>query len=685
MASIRPEFHGSLVQQQIDDIYYERSNLYYFLGRINPWVVENEPPVEPANTYNNDVAIRNNLLYVRKVTPNDVSLVVPNHTWTTGTVYTQWDDKIDVSSLPFYCITANFNVYKCLNNNNGAASTVEPTGNSLFPFTTSDGYLWKYMYNVPITKRRKFLSSAFIPVQKALTDSFYSKGAVEQVVVTNGGSGYLSSPATTITVGAPSGSGTTAVLSTTLTGGVVTGVTIVSGGTNYLFPPRVTVPSPLLGNTAVITLSITGGVVTGYTIVNGGSGYTTAPTPVVEAPRDTAEILAFVNPETGEIDSIEVTNPGAGYSSAPTLTVVGAGGSGKYSGNPNALLTAYLYQGRIDRVAIVDPGVGYPADTATTISAQGDGTGAIFYPKIEDGVIIGVIIANPGINYSYIDLQVQASSGSGATLKGVIGASDFLSDQSQVEQTAIKGAIYAIRVLNGGTGYTNTTQVSLEGDGTGATATATVVDGVVTKITMVSYGSGYTYANVVISDVNRLEPNTFTDASAYIILPPTGGHGFDAVKELYADTIALSVLVKDDDELSAINQDYRQFGLLRNPLDVVTRRLITTTKSFATFTVEVVSTTDLAVDDILLCNNKRYRIVKINVGELVVQRLDSIYTEPSGYFTKEGVPAVQYGITSVVSVPSLDKYTGDLLYVSNNTPFVPTTSQSFVIRTYITL
>jgi hypothetical protein len=667
------------------DIQYEHANWFYFLGKIDTWPDEENPPAVPGLTYNEDVNIRDNMLYIRKITSNDVSTVIPNYTWAIDTVYDQWDHTQDMIGKVFYVITENFNVYKCLNNNLGGPSTIIPTSTSLFPFTTSDGYTWKYMYNVPITKRRKFFSFDFIPVQKALTDSFYSKGAVEGIIIKNGGYGYSSSPATTVTATSPLGSGTTAVLSTLITDGAVTDISIVGGGTNYLFTPTVVVPDPASGVTATIELTLTSGSVSGYIITNPGSGYLAAPTPIVEPPRDTAIINVHVNKDTTEIDGVEIINPGAGYSAIPTLNVIGAGGVGKYSGHITALLTAYLYEGRIDRIAIVDPGKDYPADTATTISTIGDGSGAQFYPKIEDGVITGIITANPGLNYSYIDINVVAADGEGADLQGIIGSSDFLSDQSQIEQTAINGAIYSIIVTEPGTGYTDTTEVIIEGDGYGATATATVVDGGLSRVDVNNFGAGYTHVNIYFSDINRLEPNTFYEAATYAILPPVNGHGYDAVKELFGQTIAISVLIKDDDALSEIEQDYRQFGLLKNPVNTITRRVINTTNSFATFEILLSTVDSLVVDDILINNNKRYRIVKITIDVVILQQLCYIFSVPSGYFIKESIPEFQYTIEDVINIPDFDKYTGDLLYIDNTTQIVPNSEQAFTIRTYSTL
>lgn len=688
MPTIRSEFHNSLASQYLDNIQYERINLFYFLGKINQWDDESSAPPEPLTSCYEDTTIRDNILYIRKVTTNDVSLVIPNIKWQSGTVYDRWDHTIDMSDKQFYVVTTDFNIYKCLDNNLGVASTSMPSSTSLYPFTTSDGYIWKYMYNIPLIKRRKFFSFDYIPVQKALSDSFYSKGTIEDVVIKNGGSSYTSTPLTTIVVPPPSGSGTTAEISLTInSNGSVNGISIVGGGSGYLYPPKVTIPDPISGITAKISLTINGGIVNGGTIDIAGSGYTIAPVPKVEAPRITAEIRAYVNPSTKEIDSVAIINEGAGYSSSPTLVVVDSTGlaSGKYNSNTSAKMVAYLYKGRIDTVAITDPGTNYSGDSSTTISVIGDGTGAQFYPKIEDGIITGIIIGNSGIGYSYIDINVEGD-GTGAILQGIIGSSDFISDQSQVEQTSIPGAIYCINVSTSGTEYTETTMVDITGDGTGATAHAVVVDGAITQVIMDSYGVGYTYANVSFSDINRLNVGTEIDAIAYAILPPLNGHGFDAVTELFANTLAISVLIKDDYELNIINQDYRQFGLLLNPKDIESRRLILDTKSFATFNISVSNVENLYVDDILTNNNKSYRVVDINLDTIIVQQLSSIYTIPEGIFTKDnGITVTPYTILDVLSSPAFDKYSGKLMYVNNSTPLVPSATQSFIIRTYLTI
>lgn len=684
MSVIRPEFHTSLVSQIFEDIFYQRSSYFYFLGKIDLWNVSDTPPTSPLNTVEQDNIVRDNIVYMRRISPTETSMVILRNQWESGATYTQWDHTQEMKGTSFFVVTPEYNVYKCLDNNLGGASTIEPSGTPLEPFRTADGYLWKYMYNIPIFKRNKFVSGNRIPVQRALTDTFYSKGAVNTVAVLDEGAGYISIPLTTITVtGTTTGTGASAAIDAVGPLGEITGLLINNGGSDYIAGATVTVTSST-GIGAVIEITQTGGVIDGFTIVQGGYGYSLSDSISIDVGG--AEIIPVVSPTTGSILKTVIKSPGSGYTTAPTLTInqTPATGTGKYGTNPGAVVKAVIDGGSIVNVTIEDPGVGYPTDTDTTIVVTGDGSGASFVPVVSDGRVIDVAVEDPGSDYSYIKLEV-VGDGSGATLRGVIEESDFLSDQSLIEQTAVNGAIYNVVVTNPSlnNNYSQATTVTIAGDGTGATAHVEIEGTSITRVVMNSYGSGYTYATVVFTDVNRIEPNSFVDAAAYAILPPVRGHGFNAVTELYSDTLSISTLLRDDVELNLVGQDYRQFGLIKNPTSILTNNRITTSQNLIQFTVTVADVKSMALDDLLLNNSKRYRVISINGNTINLQQLNSIYSVPSGVLTDAQNPAVTYNIQSVLSTPTANKYSGSLLYVTNREAFTPTEDQSIAIRTYI--
>ena len=651
MSRFRPDFHTYLAQNMVDGVYYQKSNLYYFLGRLNPWEEKTEtvivdgclcpcpecqnkngqtitvnrgdnssPYGDPDDAYMNDTDIRNNIVYLKKITSNDVSLVCKTYQWKKDTIYTQWDNTKDMTNLsvlhPFYVVTSNYNVYKCLFNNFGAPSTVEPSEITYDIVRTSDGYIWKYMYNIPTVKRRKFYNSQYMPVQKALTDSFYSLGAIEEVTVVTGGSGYSSKILTTATVDKPK-------------------------------DPN--------GREAKITL--------------------------------------YVNKTTGSIDSVSIDDQGSGYTTAPKITVNDRSGQGtsKYSEGGTAQLKANILDGKLDSVVIVDCGINYPSDEETTLVVNGDGEGCQLYPKIMNGEIVGVIVANPGFGYTYMDVRAVSSSmlGSGATFRVRIGGSNLDSNQATVEQTAKPGAIYAIVTTKGGQGYhADSTEVIINGDGEGCYGEAIVENGEVKGVNIVSYGKNYTYVTIEFRDEKRIEPNEFEDAEAYAILPPVHGHGFNAVEELYGNTLAIFVAIRDDNKLVGLNQDYRQFGLIADPKDAETKQLISMNEAIVTFKLRMASVVDLEIDSVVYIDDIRHRIVAIEGNDVLVQQLCSNYHVINNYSSFSSVNKITniskyYEIKEVLEKPNADKYSGSLLFSSNNTPFILSSGRTFGVRSYV--
>jgi len=121
----------------------------------------------------------------RRITTGDVSHVAPRHDWVSGRVYAQYrDTDTNLFTRDFYVMTDENNVYKCLYNNKGAASTVKPADFSTLPFTLADGYTWKYMYTISLGDADKFLTTSHMPV-KTLSATDGSVEGDRQVAVQN--------------------------------------------------------------------------------------------------------------------------------------------------------------------------------------------------------------------------------------------------------------------------------------------------------------------------------------------------------------------------------------------------------------------------------------------------------------------------------------------------------------------
>jgi hypothetical protein len=662
----------------ISDIQQQRSQYYCFMGKVasslNDHILTDE-----TEALNNSV--RENALVLKKILSSDASLAAKRYQWTNSTVYTQWDHTVQMENEPFYVITSANKIYKCISNNVGASSTVEPTGNAVAPFTTADGYIWKYMYSIPSFKYSKFASPDFIPVQKAISNKFYNTGKVEYANIVDAGSGYSSSQSTQIVVTGPTtGSGASVKIATTPSGGIYSFFDIVPGSGYTLGGVCTFVSSS--GTGAILTPVFVGGQLASFAIVEPGYGYSHG---------ETVEVIggAVIVPSissTGSIEKLNIINPGAGYTSSPTLTVTSTGAGAGVYGNASAVVECVAIDGEIVNTYIVDPGVDYPQTTSTSITVTGDGTGALFKPVVYNGKLIDVIVENSGSGYTNIKLDV-IGAGTGAKVTAAFTQSDFTSDQSIVEQTVIPGAVYTVKVTNGGNNYTNTTVITHSGDGVGFSASLTIVGGVITKVNVINPGSGYSYLDIFITDINRGIVGTVIDASAYAILPPNNGHGYDAVSELFGTTLLVYSEFRQNGIDEIVLQDYRQFGIFKDLTTPTSNAVFTDNSSIIAYKVQLTpnpGTSAPVIDEVLYTWGayNRYRVISI-VGDVVyLQAMGNRNVVPSGLMGSE-VGGRFYTVTNVISKPSVNKYSGKLLYVS----FVPAVTfsdtQGVVIKTVL--
>jgi len=210
-------------------------------------------PLTPVDSISQEFHTFDDLLAAKKVSSTDVSVAIARRNWTTGTVYDYYRHDYghyltgSTSTLvtadsgatalydsSFYVLTDDFNVYKCLDNNGGVASTVKPTGTSNSIITTSpDGYKWKYMYTLSAAQQANFLSTDFMAVATNSTVSSAAvDGAVNVVKIKTAGSGGTNGTHTGVAI---RGDGSGGVASVTVAGGAVTAVTVTTPGTGYTF------------------------------------------------------------------------------------------------------------------------------------------------------------------------------------------------------------------------------------------------------------------------------------------------------------------------------------------------------------------------------------------------------------------------------------------------------------------
>lgn len=247
------------------------TNKYYLgIGRITPWTAttaqplasDNNPPI-PGQAVNDEYDYWRTTYGAKLIQPSLVSLVIPNYTWASGTVFTQYDSSdSSLATKNFYAMNSTFDVYKCIDNNNGAASTVQPTGTSTAIFSTGDGYRWKYMFTINTSDITNFITPQYIPVKLATLGDGSGQAAVQaaavpgQIVsyrVVSGGTGYTTAPTLTVV-----GDGTGATATAVVSGGAITRVTVTGLGQNYTFA-TVTIGGPGTGASIAPNLAPQGG------------------------------------------------------------------------------------------------------------------------------------------------------------------------------------------------------------------------------------------------------------------------------------------------------------------------------------------------------------------------------------------------------------------------------------------
>lgn len=209
MASVHSKnleiYNAKAFIQSITDA--NKANVYMTFGKPTPWADDNNPTI-PTSSVISYTDVWRNMIGGKKIKGSDVVLCIPRFDWTFGTVYSEYDDSIDSKELKnttnqFYVITDEFNVYKCLYNAGGVASTVKPTLTPLYePFQTADKYIWKYMFSLSTQDQLKFTTSEFIPVRTlSIADGSTQwrvqnnavTGALHVIKVTNSGAGYKTS------------------------------------------------------------------------------------------------------------------------------------------------------------------------------------------------------------------------------------------------------------------------------------------------------------------------------------------------------------------------------------------------------------------------------------------------------------------------------------------------------------
>ena len=213
VAIITDKLKRNMINKLIEDVDSTGSNYYIGIGRSEQWD-STDTVVNPLASARDERQFRSSLQAMKL--GEDISFVVPRNNWSSGTVYSGYDDAVaGYPTNKYYVMTEQNFVYVCLKQGRNSAgvavpSIIAPTVTTMEPFETSDGYVWKYLFQQGAVPINKFLTSNFMPLSYIETDSDASgdvikeeqrkiqkyaiRGEITDIVVTAGGSGYTSPP-----------------------------------------------------------------------------------------------------------------------------------------------------------------------------------------------------------------------------------------------------------------------------------------------------------------------------------------------------------------------------------------------------------------------------------------------------------------------------------------------------------
>ena len=337
----------------------EKTNIYTAIGKVTPWSAtdtysgagsstsESSPPT-PLDHVQNENEVWRNMIAAKKIKGSDVVHVIPKVTWEVNKIYSMYTDTdatllVDVinssTPKPFYVMTDEFNVYKCLFNNNNSESTVKPTGNGVSLIAPADGYIWKYMYTVSPSDAFRFMTENFISIQTLESNPASGSScaspnlqwAVQEDARLNGegkidviarrigssnngaGSGYVSKTGT-ITSVALQGSNTVVTINGSLGNSHYTNMTLYYPTQGTAFPITSFTENTGGNDTMVVTGDATSGIAN-------GTAFQILPTVTVTGDGTGVQAVAVMGSANNalsadQIDSIKVLNGGSGYTKA---------------------------------------------------------------------------------------------------------------------------------------------------------------------------------------------------------------------------------------------------------------------------------------------------------------------------------------------------------------------------------
>lgn len=249
--------------------------------------------------------------------------------------------------------------------------------------------------------------------------------------------------------------------------------------------------------------------------------------------------------------------------------------------------------------------------------------------------------------------------------------------QKIVQDSARDGEIIGLAIDSGGTGYTSIPTITIAGNGSNASFSCEVAAGKITRVTVDSdglagsglflHGSGYDYASVSLSS---------GDAVLRPIIGPSGGINKVPLRTLNASSLMLQADFQGDefDTILAEN-DFHQVGILKN-VETTSASLYTGDTGQVMKSLDVTITTGTQfTEDELVQNGGQTAKGYVFFHDTINNKLYYWQDETTGFTPFDNTLDNQIstvaggsGTTATFSAetaPTVDQYSGQLLYINN--------------------
>ena len=209
------------------------------------------------------------------------------------------------------------------------------------------------------------------------------------------------------------------------------------------------------------------------------------------------------------------------------------------------------------------------------------------------------------------------------------------------------------------------------------------MDGRITTYTILDGGASYKYANITISTVDQGD-----GATARLIIPPQGGHGYNPINELNARYVMVNSRIEYGEGYSDFPVDiqYRTIGLIRAMTDQLGATVNLNTAN-ANKTLKVTTNDeDFTAGQFLVGANSEANGYIISANVISNTEVEIRYTqgyELTNNFKEfnigEAVLAANtnsVGTVTDIAMPETNPLSGEILYIDNRPPVTRSPDQA---------